>query len=826
MHCISTYRYPQFQTLHHNKIAEWLLEAPKIAQSRAPFYWTYLDRPLDGMIIQTWQPEAQLGTSFASDGYAWVGPELSHVMQIEGVGELHIYQQSAGYAPGEPIAAHARRRYRLVSRNPAQHANPDLWLIHYYTADPNDRIATNVVPPDPRTQQTMQVRAYLNSQGQITVKEFMLADRSKWPQISFPGRGPQRSPAYFSPIQQRTPVNMAYQTQTMTPGPSAKRARTHASQPLQAAAPVEVFDDEEDTSRGDMFDHMTPREVAQSRFIQNQEWMEEVLSPIPTSNLVPVDLGLGLGGSLKPVTDGIFETYNSSKHASDPSTEVIGHLEKSKAEEFKKRALEKIETENKEIEHMARRHARQMAKLLKNAALVEAEKALRDAVNDPSDTGAEYWRLEGKLSSNDDEEEQAEDAAKKTASAKVDDIVAKLETSLGLHTAAVKELRRIQDGGLEERAPEPPQIFEPLTSSTSALNRGSISRPASAQGGLLNNDHDLDMGTAGGLLDQFHTGYSAATSPGQAYTPHMTGMSAPPSNAASPMPMGASMSQQIHQQNQQQNDVEMGGTGTTSDTTTKFESGDWVMVAREGAAASQPAVEPSQPAQNIQQGMQQSQTPAAKPAPILPPGYGPGGVRTSVPAPTARPTPPPQTQAQRYNGQQGQVQGHAQMQGQGQAPMQQHQQQQAQMPKPNITPILPPGHQPSPQTQQPQMQQPRMGQELVQMNNQQQQQPTQMDQSQQSMQQQAQPQVNTQSPGLGGAAQTPAVPSPAPQHETNTSTPNFNMNSEPVDFSGLEDLGTGGFEEGMDLVDDSAFGEAFHGVEPRSHDEQHEGDSM
>lgn len=763
------------QTVHQHKIAEWLLEAPKLALNRSPFYWNYLDRPTDGMIMQTWQPSQQLGDQFASDGYVWMGPEHQFATTIEGVGELHIYEQSVGYAPGEPVATHARRRYRLITRNPnGPVANPDLWITHYYQADPQNRIASSAIPVDPNTNQIMNTRQYLQSQGQITIREFMLQDRSKWPRIAFPGSGAQKAQPYFNPIQNRVPQAMAYPTQQMTPGPAAKRARTHANQPHPAAqiAAPEVFDDEEDTSRGDMFDHTTPREVAQSRYVQNQEWLEQVYSPIPTQNITPVDLGLGLGGSLKQITNGIFETYNSTSHASDPSREYIGKLDEGKAEEFRKRVNEKIDADNKEIEKMKKRHAKQLAKLQKNAALVNAEKALRSAVNDPTSTGHEYWRLEGKLSSNDDEEEEAEKVAKETATAKVDDIVAALELSLGLHTAAVQELKRIQDGGFQESAPlPPPEVYEPMVSNTAAgSDLGQLSRRGSTHSSLLANDHDLDMGTAGGLLDQYHTGFSAATTPGNSYTPqHIPGLSAPPSNAASPMPYQSQPQQPEQQmlqpqaQQQQSADIEMGGMQPAADDgTVKTDTGEWVVVPPGGVSPPAPTPQTTQPpAQSA---------PASKPAPILPPGYGPGSAaRTPVSAPAPRAPASQQTQP---------------------SPVQFPVQPAAQAPAAKPAPILPPGV---------------------------------------SALQQQQQQVRSQLSSPAAAAPSPnvGIASPAPQgQETNASTPGFNTNAEPVDFSGLDDLDTAGFEEGMDLVDDSAFGEAFHGVEPRGHDEQGEGDSL
>jgi hypothetical protein len=454
------------------------------------------------------------------------------------------------------------------------------------------------------------------------------------------------------------------------------------------------MDDEEDTSRGDMFDHMTPREVSQSRYIQNHEWMEEVISsPVPIDHLVPVDLGLGLGGELRKVTNGIFETYNSAKYIEDGKAgdnEYIGRLDPGKADEFRKRANEKIEADNKEIEKLKKRHAKRMAKLSKNATVIEAEKALRTAVNDPADVGTEYWRLEGKLPSNDDSDSD-EPAPEISTAAKVDDIVAQLEASLGLHTAAVQELRRLQDGGLQERQPSP----EPAPYVQSEVASPQAPSPRSAHSSLLVPDHELDMGSAAGLLDQFHTGFSAATTPGNSYTPHhIQGLSTVNSSAPSPA--------------QQQPDVEMGGTAQEGD---KSEAGDWVVVPQGGV----------------------SPTGAAPPAA----GQTEGQAPTPVPAPA--PAVPAPTEGQSY---------------------------------------APPSAPASAA---------------------------------------ATPSALAVAPPAAGAAQ---VGTPAALGVTAASTPRVSEAAEPVDFSGLDDLDTAGdalagFEEmegGMDLVDDSAFGEAFHGV--------------
>lgn len=84
MHCLSTFRYPVRQQIHLAQAAQWLKEATDIAQSKAAFFWTYLDRPADGTIFLSWQPLDALGTGFASDGYVWPPQEQVFSTEVEG----------------------------------------------------------------------------------------------------------------------------------------------------------------------------------------------------------------------------------------------------------------------------------------------------------------------------------------------------------------------------------------------------------------------------------------------------------------------------------------------------------------------------------------------------------------------------------------------------------------------------------------------------------------------------------------------------------------------------------------------------------------------
>lgn len=451
---------------------------------------------------------------------------------------LEMYQHKTGYGPGEPVATHSRHRYRLlppkfpVPNGPTP--DPSFWIVHYRQCAPEDRVPSNVIPLDPRTQNSMNTRAYLQQQGHIVHKEFMLHDRNNWPNVPFPSRQQVRQPMYgpgMTPV--RTPQTMAYPTQA-TPGPPSKRARTqaHAAQnhvPPPAAVPriPDEVDDEEDTSRGDIYDQITPREVSAMRYRQNHEWMDEVLSsPFSISQITPVHLGLGLKGQLNSLTEGFFDA-----EVGDPSKDVtkynyVGRLDPGKAEEFRTRANDRIAQIGNEIEKMKALHEKRLKKFKKGALLVEAEKELRSAVHDPTDSGTEYWRLEGRT---------VDDESTGTGSLppKVDDILAKVEASLGRHATAVHELQRIQDGGYEEAPAIPSPKVSPQPSQHESQQSG--------QSGVLIGDADIDMGgSAAGLLDQFHTGLSSNSTPGNSFsTPqaHLQIQSPAPSslaNVASP----------------------------------------------------------------------------------------------------------------------------------------------------------------------------------------------------------------------------------------------------------------------------------------------------
>lgn len=497
---------------------------------------------------------------------------------------MEIYVQKAGYIPGEQFAMHTRRRFRLVPA-PGQVNTPQpdvsLFIVHYGPAEPNDRVPIAMIPYDERVNSIMQQRHFLQRAGQIRRKEFMLSDRVNWPTLPDPTRqqmAPQMTP-------RGVPQQMAYPTQP-TPGPPAKRARHSAAQ--QAAIPGmpqldAAFDDDEDISRGDMFDHLTPREISLSRYQQNHEWMEEILSsPYRISQITPADLGLGFKGELASLTEGIFAAQGAESFTAVTDKPYIGRLDPGQADEFRKRVSEHIESTKAEIEKMQAAHAEALAKFKESSILSIKEKELRNVVEG---TGTEVWRVEGRIDVNDEENNVPRSRSKKT----VDEIVAEVEAATAFKVDSRPDVKRIQDGGYQAPAPEP-------TPAPVELSR-QASQSGSQNSGVMVGESDVDMGgTAAGLLDQMHTGFSSTSTPVNNFGTPQPQLSAAQSGAGTPnpnhpSPAPAPSTTQAPTNTTQAGsgaDVSMGGIGgakeqpgTAPDQGTG--SGDWVVVPKGGA---------------------------------------------------------------------------------------------------------------------------------------------------------------------------------------------------------------------------------------------------
>ncbi|KAL5357520.1 hypothetical protein BJX96DRAFT_144633 [Aspergillus floccosus] len=496
MHLVSRHRYPLMHMMPTDTVVEYLLSAQKIVREAQPMHWTFLDGPQDGTVMLTWQPLNHLGTNFASDGYVWADVEQAFTFEARGYAVEMFLHRSGYHPPNESMAIHCRRRYRLL---PGKMPNPNmpppdpsLWIVHYSRAPPNDHIPANRIPILPQVQATLAQRRFLQSQGQLARKDFMLHDRNNWPTINFP---PQMAPQGFQQVPGPYPNPMAGRQPFYPPtGPGmpapapavpAKAPRGHrASSAALNAATADFALEDEDVSAGDMMDLLTPREVSKMRYQQHHEWMEEIFaSPYAISQITPVSLGLGRKGELESLTAGFFDAPaapTTGEHKEEPAAAT--KMEPAKAEEFADRVAKKVADMTAEIEKLKKRHARRMEKFNRTSLLKNAEFKLREAAADPEATGTEVWRLEGRIvvPTEDEDETEPRPVSDPKAKFKVDDVVKEVEQAWQKPIVPEPKVSCVQKGGLLEKI-EPERKEEP-------------------SGG------DVDMGQAEShLLDQFST---------------------------------------------------------------------------------------------------------------------------------------------------------------------------------------------------------------------------------------------------------------------------------------------------------------------------------
>ena len=379
-----------------------------------------------------------------------------------------MYLQRSGYrAPHEAVATHCRRRFRLT---PSPNADPSipppdssLWIIHYCASDVQHRFPASQIRVSEPVRLSMSERMHLQRNGQQLVrKEFMLRDSASWPTVNLPGNpGPsyaQQTMGYPGDVishlnrsQQQVYQQQAQAAQRgMGPSP-AKRPRHGPPGQVSATAipapavPPEGYDDEDGLSGRDYMDFLTPRDISLHRYIQHHEWLEEILnSPYDTSQIIPGQLGMGRKGELESLTRDFFDapinpTPKESFKTPDPSqfpiedtpSPRVGRMEAGKAEEFTKRATERVAQINAEMEKLKQQHTRRMAKLNKGRVFKEAEESIRASTlelmnGNPSKAGTEEH--------------------------KADEVVAKMEAFVGKPTKPMPEMECVQKGGLEEKA--------------------------------------------------------------------------------------------------------------------------------------------------------------------------------------------------------------------------------------------------------------------------------------------------------------------------------------------------------------------------------------
>ena len=413
-----------------------------------------------------------------------------------------MYVNNSGFRPGiEGMATHGRRRYRLVpSREPVPNLppiDPSLWLILYHTTDPVNQIPTRNIQIGEQAGRLMAERNTLQGHGQLQLqhKEFMLRDRDNWPTLSLPGSNatsyPQQAMGYPNNVmahlsRSQHPAYMP-QAQVAMPqgniGPSPAKRQRHASashvRTSATAIPMSVmpqdgsYDEEETVSGIDYMDVLTPQQISRWRYVQHHEWLEEVLnSPYGSHQIVPGSLGLGRKGELESLTRDFFDAPEAgtvkevlslprtpqeedvekgqSMVPDDGSNERVGRMEAGKAEDFSKRAAQRITDLQAQMEQLRRQHAKRIAKINKGKHWREAEHSVRTAT------------LE--LMNGDT------DQAGVKQDAQIDQVVRTMETRFGKYIKPIKEVECIEKGGLEEKTRETANGHADFEMSDSALN--------------------------------------------------------------------------------------------------------------------------------------------------------------------------------------------------------------------------------------------------------------------------------------------------------------------------------------------------------------------
>lgn len=420
--------------------------------------WNYVSAPQDGTLWLEWIPLEKMDQPFPSDGYVWGDHEQTYRQDFGGY-TIEWRSHQVGYRPGfDQMASHARTRYHFISKNPSVNApppDPSLWVVHYHSSDPNRIMPAASVPVSPQMRQTIAFRTWLESQGKLERRDFMLHDREHWPTLNIPGQMQQPQGQYG--MQNRYP-QQHFPHQAGGP-PAAKKARTSGpsmsmpgSSDGQHDSTIEM---EEDTALGDFFDHLTQRDISLARYMQHHRWMEEVFSsPYASSQIVPPDLGLGLMGELKGLTDGILEPPNmdiidrpDNRPLKAKEAAPFTNLKKEQVEEFGKRVQKHLEEGQAEIERMKAEHAAKMQDWKKVKSLMQAEKRLRYATWEGREDAIPAYRLEAPVANG-----HAEDVAGKET---VENVVKDVEDLLKVNITAQEDAKRVARGGLRDRKPPP-----------------------------------------------------------------------------------------------------------------------------------------------------------------------------------------------------------------------------------------------------------------------------------------------------------------------------------------------------------------------------------
>ncbi|KAF2478092.1 DUF1750-domain-containing protein [Lindgomyces ingoldianus] len=502
VHLVSSYKFPNFPQLHHAQALEYLIRGPQIVNDTSPVAWTYFQVPPPrGTVLLTWQPP-RMQTQYASDGIVWADPEMSYNTELRGYTLQILIHQSGFQYPNEPTTTHSRLRFRIV-KGPGM-IDPNLWIVHYGTADSGHRMPSSVIQMTPEVHMKMAHRGQLDRAGQLLRKEFMLKDRPNWPKVEF---GQQQRPA--QPAAFYNPMNQQMGMRVNPPGPPpSKRPRVtpldRTPQQIRPTIP-DPLEDEENAAQ-DSFDFLTPRQISSMRYRQHHVWMEEIFSsPYGTAQIFPVDLGLGLMGELAPLTSGILDAPAAltAPVGSDAyAVKSYQQLAPEKLADFEKRVADYMAKEEAALEQMKAVHAKKMADLKRSRTYIRAERRL-SAVPDLSRS-----------------RDGAKDKDVMSPIDPSDGVVHELEKSLGVTFDTKKHVVCVDKGGFIEEQ-QPPRPPPQQVNGNGATQANSVTGDGALNGLIDEGALDADN-SAASLLDQYGSNSMAGTPGASLSVPHIS----------------------------------------------------------------------------------------------------------------------------------------------------------------------------------------------------------------------------------------------------------------------------------------------------------------
>ena len=443
-----------------------------------------------------------------------------------------MFLHRAGYRPGEDQATHARRRYHVIGNRLGQPVNRNIFLIHYTRAEPQNVVPTSAIPMSQQVQMSLTQRRYLHQSGQLVRREFMLNDHQNYPTINLPGPQLGSNTLYPGNMPRNYQANHAQpQTAGMSQAgmapvgvgpPPAKRQRhappsfTHGANTSIAAAAMAndaLADEDEDVSRGDFFDQVTDREISANRYSMYHDWMEEILgSPTPTSQIVPVDIGLGRKGPLEEVTKDfveapvtgssqtsgerstsessgalinaiqmfrsleetsakmdrqLYETMKANgipkperfiigmanRHAKVVPAPYIGKMNETKVDRFKECMRQFNEAQIREMDDNQKCFQAAMAEMKERRKIIDDEKKLRRPIPTSAEVGGKWWKMEYP----DDDPHNTPDSISIPDTKAEEELLKKWSAKLGKKVVVLEDVTLIQKGGLDEEPPTNPR---------------------------------------------------------------------------------------------------------------------------------------------------------------------------------------------------------------------------------------------------------------------------------------------------------------------------------------------------------------------------------